>query len=368
MLRKIIRYLLSLILAGACLWVARNALVETPVTLPGETLAQAVRALFLGKPMSGDSLCPLSVHDLYTATGPDGKMYPTWHPPVDSQHHCYFDHEHGSDPQSYIGFAESGTPLFGYTAAKAGIEEPHQGYKVFVANNDLRDHAWMILLNQDTSSPQRVLAQFHTVDWNISDLTRKGLVDLHLMADFGPPVENCPRLIPIPIPTASSRISLGQHRALVTTNCVRHNQYEYWMGAVSIPDIFEAAPLFGVDNPITAVNVQNFSEVELTCSFRLQEGGCSRSDPWKGNRREILHPGQLVQNHGAQQFYTDAYGNPASQASPDTLEQYVTSSGWDTRQCCGPQVVFRIQTYSNGIFLADPSEEPGSAEFGYGVP
>lgn len=27
------------------------------------------------------SPCPASVHDKYVVAGPDGKMYPTWHPP-----------------------------------------------------------------------------------------------------------------------------------------------------------------------------------------------------------------------------------------------------------------------------------------------
>ena len=36
--------------------------------------------------------CPQWVHDQYVTTGPDGKMYATWHPPVDPQFGCVFGH------------------------------------------------------------------------------------------------------------------------------------------------------------------------------------------------------------------------------------------------------------------------------------
>lgn len=364
---KVIRFGLGLLAAGYFLWVAHNALVQTPYIMPEETLQEALRALFLGSPIGGREICPQWVHDRYVTRGPDGKTYPTWHPPIDKQHQCYFDHEHGSDPHTYIGIAESGMPVFGYSAAQAGIQEPHQGYKVFVANDDLHSHAWMILINQDTSSPLRVLAQFHTIDWNISDASGKKLVDLHLMADFGVPVKNCAENESISVPTKSSSIFLEQHRAILTTDCARRNPYESWTAAAAIPGIFEAGPLFGVDNPITAVDVENMPEVIPTCEFRRGELGCS-SSPWMGGRREILHPGQFVHNSGPVQFYTDAYGDPSGQGTAGAILQFVTKNGWDIRQCCGPQVVFRIQTYSKGVFIAAPSEPAGSAEFGYEVP
>src|SRR5258707_8940848 len=57
--------------------------------------------------------CPDSVHDSYTTIGPDGNVYPTWHPPVDPTFGCWFDHEHGSDPHQFVGFATTGMPAFG---------------------------------------------------------------------------------------------------------------------------------------------------------------------------------------------------------------------------------------------------------------
>ena len=51
-------------------------------------------------PGSGDS-CPVEVHNRYSTVGPDRKLYPTWHPPVDPTTGCSFGHEHGRDPRGW---------------------------------------------------------------------------------------------------------------------------------------------------------------------------------------------------------------------------------------------------------------------------
>src|SRR4051794_40576652 len=76
--------------------------------------------------------CPAWVHDRYVTTGPDGRLYPTWHPPIDPEFGCLFGHEHGADPRS--SRADPSLPAFGYAAALMGMQEPHQGFKVFVIN------------------------------------------------------------------------------------------------------------------------------------------------------------------------------------------------------------------------------------------
>jgi hypothetical protein len=48
--------------------------------------------------------CPKALHDTYFVIGPDGRKYPTWHPPStidpDTGRLCYFGHEHGDDPRA----------------------------------------------------------------------------------------------------------------------------------------------------------------------------------------------------------------------------------------------------------------------------
>lgn len=49
-------------------------------------------------------------HDSFSVIGPDGKRYPTWHPPVAidpvTKASCRFGHEHGKDPSTFPNFNE----------------------------------------------------------------------------------------------------------------------------------------------------------------------------------------------------------------------------------------------------------------------
>ena len=49
--------------------------------------------------------CTKGDHDSYQVVGPDGKIYPTWHPPVGANG-CTFGHEHGRDPSGSALYAE----------------------------------------------------------------------------------------------------------------------------------------------------------------------------------------------------------------------------------------------------------------------
>jgi hypothetical protein len=62
--------------------------------------------------------------------------WPTWHPPRDPRYDCAFGHEHGSNPRAFRHFRRTGRPAFGHIGAFAGGDEPHAGFKVFVANRD----------------------------------------------------------------------------------------------------------------------------------------------------------------------------------------------------------------------------------------
>ncbi|MEK7786523.1 MAG: putative glycoside hydrolase, partial [Chloroflexota bacterium] len=96
-----------------------------PTTDPGATPA----------PVAGQ-LCPTWVHDRNTTVAPDNLTYPTWHPQVDPEFGCYFDHEHGADPRTSL--ADPSLPAFGYINAFVHQDhiahEPHNGFKVFVVN------------------------------------------------------------------------------------------------------------------------------------------------------------------------------------------------------------------------------------------
>jgi hypothetical protein len=348
------RYLIGVIILLTSLWISFNALRQTRLTLPGETVNQAVRAMIFGRPVLSRTICPEEVHAKYVTTGPDGKVYPTWHPPVDLEHGCYFDHEHGSDPSSYLGFEHSGMPAFGFTAALAGTREPHSGYKVFVSNNDLNGRAWMITLNMDTSSPRRAVERYYSLDWHITGLDGRELADVRVMADFGHSTPNCRSDVIV----SQGETSESRYRSIPTIGCAPHNNYEYWIGTADVGVVFKAAPMFEVDNPITAVDPDDLEKVVPICSYRPSDEGCATSF-WSGSRRGILRPGQTVNNlEGVEVFYTDAFGKRVEEGEPAAIRQFVVSEKWNSWQCCGADVVFRIQTYSPA-----PPEPAGSTEF-----
>jgi len=112
-------------------------------------------------PAAADT-CPAAVHDRYSVIGPDGRRYPTWHPPTTldpaTGRTCTFGHEHGDDPstsdiyrwvashlagagqEAFAGlpFGHATEALDAFAAANPGTakrSEDHVGYKVSVADD-----------------------------------------------------------------------------------------------------------------------------------------------------------------------------------------------------------------------------------------
>ena len=90
-------------------------------------------------PGNGDS-CTQDDHLRYTAQGPDGLLYPTWHPAVDPATGCTFGHEHGYDP-SQSSLSDMGPLIFGYAneqlddfPGRMPRHEDHVGHKIEGAN------------------------------------------------------------------------------------------------------------------------------------------------------------------------------------------------------------------------------------------
>ncbi len=104
--------------------------------------------------------CSAELHRSYSVLGPDGKLYPTWHPPtvVDpaTGQRCTFGHEHGDDPAGSdiytwvtdfldadparsrgIPFGYVSEALDAWSGANGGVtrHEDNVGHKVIVTNN-----------------------------------------------------------------------------------------------------------------------------------------------------------------------------------------------------------------------------------------
>ncbi|MGI9616135.1 MAG: hypothetical protein ACR2QO_24690 [Acidimicrobiales bacterium] len=110
-----------------------SPLAPTPGTVAPPDGAVFGVAYGIWEPGEHDT-CSKEIHDSYWVYGPDGKVYPTYHPPVDPATGCTFGHEHGRDP---AGSHLADIPFpFGYVneqAMMAGAGDPHEdhvGHKI----------------------------------------------------------------------------------------------------------------------------------------------------------------------------------------------------------------------------------------------
>ncbi len=189
--------------AGLLLALACSAGTSSPEDLANAPPSVAARAWVPG---AGDS-CPVEVHDRYSTVGPDGKRYPTWHPPVDPETGCAFGHEHGRDPHGSRLYDAVGDIPFGYANEQLDIYDPsrrrhedHVGHKIEWENDvemriagiadqvlDLRCDV-LVKLHQGTHSKDAFTNNLHELVYHIrcTDGTRIGAT---LMAAIGKPGE-----------------------------------------------------------------------------------------------------------------------------------------------------------------------------------
>lgn len=132
--------------------------------------------------------CPNALHEKWRVDGHDvddpvtSKMsWRTFHPLWDPCYWCAYDHEHGSDPVSLMGYV----PKFGYTAFKNyRQDESHGGFKGFVLQSG--NYFFYFQVHAHLSKPIRFHARTHTLVIAVTDVKTKDLmVELHFKADFG---------------------------------------------------------------------------------------------------------------------------------------------------------------------------------------
>jgi hypothetical protein len=293
----------------------------------------------------GTPICAEWVHDEHTVER-GGRVWATWHPPRDPRYGCAFGHEHGSNPRAFRHFGRTGMPAFGLTTAFAGNEEPHAGFKVFLANDDRRGLAWMMVLHQGSASPRRGSVRFHSLEtWLFRRRGGRLLARTRQMADFGEAVSNCPGVEP-----------RTAWRLLPAPGCP--GTYEEWATTLDVGGVFRARPAFGIHNPIT-----QFEPSDPTRIVFNKRSACGPADPagWrsrcKGDRRSVLRPRWYLHNDGPSRFRTDAYGRRA----PAGLLQIVTRRIRvdQRRACCGPENAFIAEHPSDGgIHRAGRGFEP----------
>lgn len=228
-------FVLALACAMAC---TDNAPIATD---PGVIAAAAPSKAFgIWTPGRTDTCSP-EIHNQYATVGPDGKKYPTWHPPVDPATGCTFGHEHGRDPHGSALYASVGNLPFGYAneqldASGLGMQrhEDHVGHKV-EWENDIRIQVAggagssievrcdvLVKLHQGTHSKDAFTNNLHELIYHIkcSDKTE---MHITLMSAIGKPgefVSSCGGTIQAGTATPANSPSGGGHRRIPDAACL----------------------------------------------------------------------------------------------------------------------------------------------------
>lgn len=207
---------------------------------PGAVFA---RAFGIWEP-SGPDTCSEEIHDGYHVVGPDGLVYPTWHPPVDPITGCTFGHEHGRNPAGSDLYAEVGPIPFGYanehlleSGFGAERHEDHVGHKIEWENDmEMRigDGGSALFsvtcdvltkMHQGTHSPDAYTNNLHEVAYHVrcSDGTGFSATLLTPIGRPGELVAACDRGRRVAAGPASPLLSPegGGRRAIPTRECVR---------------------------------------------------------------------------------------------------------------------------------------------------
>jgi hypothetical protein len=268
---------------------------NTPVKPPTNT--PVPQATNTPTPPPDDDLagkeCPAWVHDQFVTEGPDGNMYPTWHPQVDPQQGCFFTHEHGDDPTT--SQANSSLPAFGYIGSLGGFSEPHEGFKVFVTNAGFTNDegrtaldSTRVVAHMGTGGTGRYSQQFHSLQ---VDLVGRGR-EFHIqqMSDTGTPGSICNRA----------------GRDFVTLGCSVQSLYEIWGFKISV-----GGKLGGIVSPAAfdPILVRDPNDHNRKVYTRDQFGDEYFGGEYHGCYRESYHgPFYWYNGNGPTTFRTDAFG------------------------------------------------------------
>ena len=200
------------------------------------------RAYGAWTPGPGDT-CTVADHNRYSALGPDGKLYPTWHPPVDPATGCTFGHEHGRDPRGSSLYGEAGPILFGYANEQLDVHDPngmrhedHVGHKIewendvtLGFNSEVADALLEIRcdilakLHQGSHSKDAFTNNVHELVYHVqcSEGTRFGITMLTAIGEGGEFVRRCQEThIAAGSPTPLNSPDGGGKRRIPDRSCV----------------------------------------------------------------------------------------------------------------------------------------------------
>ncbi|HEU4474874.1 MAG TPA: hypothetical protein VFR72_08545 [Gemmatimonadales bacterium] len=204
----------------------------------------AARAFGIWTPGAFDS-CTKEQHDAYAVPGPDGKIYPTWHPPT-GPGGCSFGHEHGRNPEGSDLYGDTGGLPFGVANEMLAISDPtnprdedHFGHKVEWENDielEFRGAGSAIFtvtcdvltkFHQGTHSKDAFTNNVHELVYHLrcDNGTRMGITMLTAIGTPGEFVRSCDREVHVQagVPTPANSPSGGGFRAIPDRACIEEH-------------------------------------------------------------------------------------------------------------------------------------------------
>jgi hypothetical protein len=287
------------------------------------------------------------VHDAYKTTGPDGKLYPTWHPITETTYECTFGHEHGSDPREFIGYSACGMPPFGYVDKKVRMDFGHVDYKVYVVNANTRGKGMLRSFHMGTSLPMRSTMRWHELQVCYVGVSKPDvqLAYVRGMADFGLAPSCHGKVFPddsgYDYPSQVLNHSDGKNWAgngtfrLLNVRCddgtrPHQNGYEQWQGALNIDDKFKSMFNYNVGDVPTII-LENDPHALAHAACPAHPGDWTNPECKAGNTRQLKYFGEIVRNiSGETRIITNPFGYPVDSRAPDAIIQNIPLAGWDT--------------------------------------
>ncbi len=214
---------------------------------PSPPVATGVSVAYnLWQPGPNDN-CIADIHNTYAVVGPDRKLYPTWHPPVDPATGCRFGHEHGRDPRGSDLYRRTGPIPFGYANEQLAIWDPtgirnedHVGHKIEWENDvpfDLGDGVASTLfeitcdvltkLHQGTHSRDAFTNNLHELVYQLDCTggTRIGMTVMAAIGTAGEMVESCDHDVHLTVgpPTPLNSPNGGGKRTIPDLACIQQH-------------------------------------------------------------------------------------------------------------------------------------------------
>ncbi len=283
--------------------------------------------------------CSAEAHDAHVVAGGDGFRYRTWHPQVDPTG-CVYAHEHGDDPARMTHDEIAAAPVrFGYIGRRhpmddepAGHEEPHEGFKVFIALPGERNDEGRVnrvfsrsVFHMGTGGPRRFVTRHHSAEIRLVHPEFALKAFTQLMMDTGAVGAVCDPRTKAPIKDVMQ----------VDSPCRIQSGYEIWtteqvVRADGGKEVYRAFATPAVFDPITVFSRTNPAEVIYAWEPRMYASRAFPENDWSGNRgcdrESYAQPGYWYNAGGGEDYYTDAMGEPMDMYDPRALQQVISST------------------------------------------